>query len=355
VTAKAFVSAFEIRKKKRQRGAVVSMGISLYEIDANRNRLLHLGFRMEELEVLKSVLMNYGKVTSSVLSSLEFTYKDAKRLQYLHDIITGKIMIDNGNAEAVSKHYKRMYGDTNRIGIGHLPLSKFSTVPRLAVIAGIPDSNYSIYNSSNDKEGVRMYPVIGFSDKKILIQTRRKPVLPYGSEKKLYYIKNKENGKTYYTEESNKISRQLKESGKAEIGTVLEIKKLTEDKKVVVAVDKKYTRMVNRYLIVASFREPEFHLGLCKIIAFEGTKIYVYGEVMKESENVQYNRATQRVYDFGFEKGQIQEKLERTAKELYTYLKGVYYEFLPATMEYEPYYKKGNNQKTEMAREKVEF
>lgn len=334
------------------------MDTRIYEVDTNRDYLLRLRFRVEELEVLKSIIIDYGKVTSSVLASLGFSYKDAKRLQYLHDIVIRKIMIDTGNAEAVSIHFKRMYGENDRIGIRHLPLSKFSTVPRLAVIAGIPEGSYSIYNSGNvgrGQEEVRMYPVIGVTDKKIIIQTRRKPVLAYGSEKKLYFIKNKENERICYTEDRHKISRELRGSGKAEIGTVLEIKKLTEDKKVVVAVDKKYTRMVNRYVIVASFREPEFHLGLCKLVAFEGSKIYVYGEVMKESENVQYNRTTQRVYDFGFEKGQIQAKLERTAKELYTYLKGVYYEFLPATMEYETYYKKESNQKREVAKEKIEF
>ncbi|WP_313130978.1 hypothetical protein [Anaerocolumna sp.] len=331
------------------------MGISIYEIGANRDKLLNLGFRMEELEVLKDVLINYGKVNSSVLSSLGFSYKDVKRLQYLHDMITGKATIDTGDAEAVSKHFKRMYGENNRIGIGHLPLSKFNKVPRLAVIAGIPDGSYSIYNSSNDKEGIRMYPVIGLSDKKVMIQTRRKPILTYGSEKKLYYIKNKTNEKIYYTEDSKKINRELNESSRAEIGTVLEIKKLTEDKKVVVAVDKRYTRMVNRYMIIASFREPQFHLGLYKFVAFEGTMIYLYVEVMKESENVQYNRSTQRVYDFGFDKGQIQAKLEKTAKELYTYLKGVYCEFIPATMEYEPYYKKESNPMKEIAKKKVEF
>lgn len=331
------------------------MGISIYEIDTNKEILLSLGFRVEELEVLKNVLVNYGKVTSSVLSTLGFSYKDAKRLQYLHDIVIGKITIDTGDADVVSKHFKRMHGESNRIGIQHLPLSKLNKVTRLAVIAGIPDGSYSIYNSENGKGEVRMYPVIGLSDKKVIIQTRRKPVLAYGSEKKLYYIKNKENGKTYYTEENNKISRQLKESGKAEIGTVLEIKKLTENKKVVVAIDKRYTRMVNRYLIVASFREPEMHLGLYKLVAFEGTKIFVYGETMKESENVQYNRGTQRVYDFGFDKGQIQAKLEKTAKELYTYVKGVYYEFLPATTDYQPYYKKESSQKKDTEKEEIEF
>lgn len=331
------------------------MGISIYDIDANMDMLLKLGFRMEELEVCKSVLMNYGKVTSPVLSSLGFSYKDIKKLQYLHDIITGRITVDIGNAEAVSKHFRKMYGENNRIGIRHFPLSKFSTVPRLAVIAGIPESSYSIYNSSNEREGVRMYPVIGSGDKKIIIQTRRKPVLPYGSEKKLYFIRNKENEKICYTEDCHKISRELKKSGKVEIGTVLEIKKLTEDKKVVVAVDKKYIRAVNRYVIVASFQEPEFHLGLYKLVAFEGTKVYVYGEVMKDSENVQYNRSTQRIYDFGFQKGQIQSKLEKTAKELYTYLRGFYYEFIPANMEYEPYDKKGSNQRTGNDKEKIEF
>jgi hypothetical protein len=332
------------------------MGNSIYEIDANRNILLCLGFRIEELELLKNILVNYGKVTPSILSSLGFSYRDAKRLQYLHDIVIGKITIDTGDADAVSKHFKKMYGGSNRIRIGHLPLSKFNKVPRLAVIAGIPDGNYSIYNSSNSDGGARMYPVVGLSDKKITIQTKKKPVLPYGSEKKLYYIKNKTNGKIYYTEDSKKISKKLKESSEAEIGTVLEIKKLTEDKKVVVAIDKRYIRMVNRYMILASFQEPpEFHLGLYKLVAFEGTKIYVYGETMKESEIVHYNRGSQRVYSFGFDKRQIQARLQRTATELYAYLNGVYWEFQPATMEFKSFDRKESSQKSDTAKEKVEF
>lgn len=331
------------------------MGISIYDIDANVDLLSRLGFRIEELEAFKAVLMNYGKVTSSVLFSLGFSYRDVKKLQYLYDIVAGKIIVDIGNVEAASKHFRRMYAENSKIGIGHLPLSKFSTVPRVAVIAGIPDGSYSIYNSRNSKGEVRMYHVIGSSNKKVVIQTKRKPILAYGCEKKLYYIRNKENGKIDYTEDSHRISKELRENDEAEIGTVLEIKRLTEDKKVVVAVDEHYIRMVNRYVIVAGFREPEFHLGLYKLVAFEGSKIYLYAEAMKDSENVQYNRSTQRIYGFGFHKGEIQAKLEKTANELFAYLKGVCYEFQPATMEYEAYYKKGGNKNTGKAREKVEF
>lgn len=305
----------------------------MMDININVEKMVQLGFRPEEVQMLNTLLMNGYSMTPVALSSYGFSYEDSMRLHYMYDIARGKVVINNVTMEGIAKHFTKLNGNIGRINISNLPLSRIRQIPKIAAITGLPKGSYDIYNSKGKE--LRIYPVTGANDKKILILTRHKPVLRYGSEKKLYRIKNKRNNRSYYTEDSSKIGRALKVNTNVEISTILEIKRMTQDKKKIeIAIHRDYIRLLNRYIILCSFRKPEFHLGLYEIVLWEGTRIYVYGEYMGKGEAVSYNNNIQRVYAYDYRKEKLPFILKEIAWELYKQLNGVFANELPATMEY---------------------
>ncbi len=270
------------------------------QISIDVNNLITLGFNMEEIQTLQYIVMNGGKVTPSALTSYGLDYESAKKIKYMYDIATGKINIES--TDDFSKHLRKLFGTHRRIGIQNLALSKLQSVPRKAVIGGIRDETFSIYNSNKYPVNERMYDVVNVTGGRIWVETSRKPVLKFKQAKKL------EN--------------------------VIEIIELKQDGKVVVAVDKQYCKLCNRFIIVGSLRRPEFHNGMVEIICIEGTKVYVYANNMGVRESVSYNGGTQRVYDYGFLPNEIQPKLLKVASELYPVISGVYASTNPANSDY---------------------
>ena len=302
------------------------------QFDLDTNKLMSLGFIPAEIETLQYIIMNGGKVTPMALSSYGLDYETAQRIKYMYDIATGKIGIES--TDDLCKHLRKLFGKHRRIGIQDLALSKVSRVPRLAVIGGIPKGPYDIYNSKNYPLNERMYEIETISGNRITIKTKRKPVLEYGSEKKVYYVKDLETDKTNYFLKDSDIGQAVKKDSKYKVGTALEIKELLPDKSVIVSVDKEYARVINRFIIVGSLRRPEFHHGMVEIICIEGTKVYVYAQTMNRGDTINYRGGTQRVYDFGYIPGELQPKLMKAATELYQILCGVFATTIPANQDF---------------------
>ena len=302
------------------------------QFDLDTTKLMSLGFIPAEIETLQYIIMCGGKVTPMALSSYGLDYETAQRIKYMYDIAIGKVGIES--TDDLCKHLRKLFGKHRRIGIQDLILSKVSTVPRLAVIGGIPKGPYEIYNSKNYPLTERMYEVESISGSRITIKTKRKPVLKYGSEKKVYYVKNLDTGNTNYFLKDADIAKSAKKDDRYKVGTALEIKELKPDKQVVISVDKDYARVVNRFIVVGSLRRPEFHSGMVEIIAIEGTKIYVYATSIGNKEKVGYKGGTQRVYDYGYIPGEIGPKLMKAASELYKAVCGVFATTLPANTDF---------------------
>jgi len=301
-----------------------------FEIDTDK--LASLGFTVEEIQTLQYVISTGGKITPSALVSYGLDYETARRIKYMYDIAVGRVSIVSVND--LCKHLRKLFGAHGRIGIQHLALSKVKKVPRLAVIGGMPKGPYEIYNSKNYTLHERVYNVQGISNNRVLIKTKRKPVLPYGSEKKVYYVRDLETNRVQYYYKKDEISPIVKKDSRYKDGVALEIKELLPDKQVIISVDKNYCRLINRYIIVASLKRPEFHCGMVEIVCIEGTKVYVYCSVMGKGETVSYRGGTQRVYDHGFIPGEIQPKLMKAAEELYKTLCGVFAVNIPANQDF---------------------
>jgi hypothetical protein len=290
----------EMTKQEKAYGKEMAKAEKYYSTKVNTDELVRLGFNNTEINELLKVYNNMGKFTPSALQSYGYTYEQAKRLAYMYNVCTGKVTIDS-KQDAI-KHLKRTFGANYKISMQDLPVSSITNVPRVAVVGNIKESPYDIWNSSNYKGTEGIYKVIDVSSTRITVETSIKPRLEYGKPK--------------------------------EIPGVLEIKGVKNNGTAVVAFDKNYCRLCNRFIIVASLRNPEFHCGKYEIICCEGSKVYVYATNMGTKENTHYNGNTQRVYQYGLFSKDIKGKLSSVAKALYKHFEGVSAEYNEATQEF---------------------
>lgn len=297
--------------------------------------LYKLGFTNEDVQILNSLMEAGCKLTSASLSNRGLTYQGIKRLQYMYSILIGKTIIDINNIDEVSKHFQKVNSYGKKININNLPLSKVGEVPRLAVIEGIPEGRYAKYNYSYENRK-RIHILKKESEKKIIIRTKIKPILPYGSDKCLYYIKDKGSNKIFYTEDRNELNKFIKESKDSEYGAAVEIKGLSEDKKEVdVAIHKNYIRLVSPYIILCSFTRPQNHLGMYQMVLYDGSEIYIYANYYDGKGRIN-NNSSSRVYYWGYKKRELTLALQKVAKGIYSNLGGKFIEFQAGKEKYEP-------------------
>lgn len=269
-------------------------------ISIDRNQLLSIGFSPEEITQFTYVYNNGGKFSTNALQSYGYTYEQAARLHYMYNICSGKVQVES--SDQMAKHLKKMFGSQHKISIQDLAISNVNKVPRAAVVHNIKQEPYSIWNSSNYSGKAMLYPVVEATGQSVTIETSRKPKLAYKQSKA--------------------------------IPGMLEILGLRANGKVLVKFSKDYCALCNRFIIVASFKNPEYHLGKYSILCYEGRRIYIYATNMGTKENVKYQMGNQRVYDFGIFPSDIIPKLTNVAKQMYAYLKGVQYTFEKANTIY---------------------
>jgi len=261
------------------------------QVEIHPDRLNQLGFNQVEVNTLKTLISTLGKVTVAKLVSQGISYDAAYKLKYAYDICIGKVKIDG--VEDLSTHLRKMFGKYKRIGISDLAVSRVREVPRKAVIAGIKDQTFAIYNSKNTSANDLLYDVVSVAGNRVVIETTKKPVLKYKQSKSI--------------------------EGVIEL---LGVDSVT--KKVQVAINKEYIKLCNRYVIVASLKRPEFYLGMVEVICVEGTKVYIYANNIGTKASVSYHMGTQRVYDYGFFANDIKNKLRAVAVDLCNTIHGVH-------------------------------
>ena len=256
-------------------------------MNMNVEYMKSIGFNMDEINALKRIMPMDRQLTTTYLTACGFNPEQARRMHYLYKVAIGDVTIDS--KDDLCKHLKKLFG-AYKLGIQDLAISSISKVPRVAVIAGIKVEPFTIYNSQNYRGTQMLYQVEHASSKSILIRTTRKPVIKYKGAKK--------------------------------IPGLLEIKEVGKHGDVLIAIDKKYARLCNRFIILASFRRPELHHGMYEIICFEGSRIYVYADTMGVRESVKYSSNSQRVYDYGYFPNEIAKKLNQVTQVLFARLHG---------------------------------
>lgn len=251
--------------------------------------LVRLGFNQQSIAVLQQIVAAEGKVSIKQLCNMGIDYVTAKDMKYMYDIAVGRIRIES-EADLI-RHLRKTFGRVRRIGIQDLSISSVREVPRVAVVAGIKEEPYTIYNSANYDLRGAFYRVTSVSRTRIEVETRRRPKLKVGY--------------------------------KRVIENVLEIKQVKKDGNVVISFSKNVCRLCNRFIVVASLRRPEFHLGMVEIICIEGTKVYVFAQILGPTEAIRYNNGTQRVYSYGYFKSDINRQVLKVASQLYRKLCGI--------------------------------
>lgn len=280
------------------------MGVYTYnnQFDLDPIMLRYLGFSDEEIAVLSNIVASGGKTTVNyMVNCYGIPYEQAKKLKYMYDICTGKVIINS--EDDLSKHLRKMFGRHQRIGIQNLSSRFIDEIPRTALIAGIPkDSPFAIWNSINYPPFERMYTVINATASNVTIETNRIPVLRYKQDKF--------------------------------IDGVLKIVDGPKDGILQVEINKEYCKLCNRFVIVASLRKPEFHHGMVEIICIEGTKVYVFADTISSKKYLRYGNNSQRVYDYGFFPTEIRSKLMASASKIYKSLCGVYANLIAANSDF---------------------
>lgn len=263
-------------------------------------RLVSLGFKQDEITFLNNMLNMGYKINNTTLQYAGLNYEQADRIKYMMAICCGKVTVDT--KDELIKHLKKMNHGHYKIGLQNLAPSKIQQVPRIALVDGINQEPFTIWNSRQYKGLDMFYIVTDVTGSKITVETARKPQLKYKAQMK--------------------------------VDDMLEIKGIRTNGKAVVSFNKKYCRLCNRFIIVATMRRPEFHHGMHEIICFEGSKVYVYARTMGVKDGVKYNGNTERVYAYGFFGKDIKQKLDQVGKMIYTQLKGVTSEYTPGNQDF---------------------
>ena len=298
----------------------------MYKQAVDNNALYKLGFNNEDINVLNNVIGIKGRISTSELSNYGFTYQEIKRLQYLYAIVIGKIVVDVNNFDDISKHFYKLNANRGRININNIPLSKVGAVPSLAVIEGIPEGTYEKYNYSHKKKGL-IHLVTKIGKETITIRTLIKPVLPYGSEKCLYYYKDPDSNKIQYTEKRKDVRKFYKEEKNINTGIAVKVIKLSEDKRMVdISISKRHVRLIKAYIVLCSFTRPNSHLGIYKMVLSEGSKLYIYATYCEGNGRL-INNSTRRIYYWGYKKKQLPLVLKKITESIYSNFGGVFVEF----------------------------
>lgn len=271
---------------------------STFDIDSVR--LHSLGFTDVEIRNLQYLLANNCSMGTNNLMQYGLSYEQATKIRYLYDICRGKVLVET--PDELSKHLRKMFGARQRIGIQNLEISSVKEVPRFAVVGNIRVEPFDIWNSNRYKGYGGVYVVSDVTSSRVIITTNKIPKIKYGAPKA--------------------------------VDGVLEILRVTPDKKVEVAFNKKYCKLCNRFIILASMKRPEYHHGMYEIICFEGTKIYVYAQTLKALDKIKYNMSTQRIYAYGLVAMEIPTKLKESASHIYSRLKGAYSSYESPNQEY---------------------
>ena len=274
-----------------------------------RNAFINLGFsdvEINEFLKAKSVHEMYNKkpTRATLTNNLGYNYQQADRLMYMFNIYMGKVNI-NDSEVAQKKHLKKLNGGVQKITIEHLEVSRITSVPRKAIILNINEKTFDIWNYTNYRSPKAIYDVIDATNGTITIKTKIKPTLMY------------------------KQSKEIPGKIKIEDG-------LTANGECIVKVSKKYASLCNTYVITASTRLPERHLGMVKVLCFEGTTIYVYVKDIGIRCNISAKQ-NERIYDYGIFPKDINNKLKTVAEQVYNRIGGVKVEYINPNSKFIPF------------------
>lgn len=275
--------------------------------------MIWLGFNQSEINTAYNIVrQNGGRSvnTDSIMKYFGADYITANRIRYIVNIIIGKKNINTKNVreftdlKGMSQHFRYMNGDKEpQVSINRLIPSRIGDIPKVAVIRGIEDDTYGIFNSNSPEDISSYYIVDKVTQNEITVRSKKSVVLKYNKS-----------GKYGLDGVINVIGKDLKGN-------------------TIIAVNREYCRLCNRYVVVASLRMPSNHVGAYAMISRGGDIIYVYAKVIDGNRSVG-KTASERVYGWGVLKGNIKKQITAVAVETYNELGCIYSKYFEPEIDF---------------------
>jgi hypothetical protein len=288
------------------------------ELELNLEQLMYLGFTVQEVQIFNKFLNSGTSLTINTLAKYNIYGPTQARVLYLKKLyISGLLEPDNlRKFTFLEKHFRKMSGEMTSGNLS-LPVARPMATYQRAVVTGITDPYFSVLNSS--KSELKLHKVETASSSKIVIQVSRKVELRvpkgyFAGKNKLTKIPNVLEVLEYYSPDQSKefFAR--------------------------IAINVKYARLINQYVIVAGAKEVQGHLGAVKSVTSQGSILYVYAKPIYTTKKIN-NAASERVYVLDYDLGRIGEHITKVLE----WLKGIinnkwkvkvkYQELLPTELE----------------------
>lgn len=271
---------------------------------------IQLGFNSMEYNIAVNISNTYGYVrvpsVNMLMQMLGIDYNGASRIRYLMEILNGRKDIsindirDMGDIKCVAKHFRKINPTCIKLSTEMLLPTKVNNIPKLAVVMGIRDKEFFNVNSKNpnDKLGYYLVESVG------------------------------QNNMTLRMHKRVNTGKRVDGDG---IVTILGI---DTHGNTLIRVKTSNVRVCNRYIVVASIRQPSRHSGMYVMVTISGDLLYVYARTVEGNRYLGKN-FSERVYDFGVIPRELNSRLKSVAVDAYNGLHCVCVKYIEPTEEFE--------------------
>lgn len=313
-------------------------------------RMIELGFEPIVMQTRTMILQNYGKLSSKAFEMFGvWDYKLRQDILYADKIIKGIILIEN--KADLKKHLQKM-NYSRKISIADLASSISPKNELKAIIKGLPkNSLFGIYNTGDSLSD--FVDVESITDKYITIYSEKYYKIGAKQSKALYRVKDLINSRVKYYESRDQIEKTILDNPMTykveKIAELLNVQAVGGKRVVSVVIHRDYCRLLGRYMIAASLKAPDLHLGAYELLALGGTSVFVFAKQVKYNQkaNIRYSTGTERVYYIGHNSEKLDEMLTAVTNQVYQKIRGVYSEKLDATVDFVSIEPWGVNKDTE--------
>ena len=299
------------------------------------DRMLELGFEPVVLQTRDNILNTYGKLTAKGFEMCGvYNAKLKQDVLYADKIIRGLIPVDN--KVDLKKHLQKM-GFDRKISVADLATSITPKNELLAIVRGLPAK--SIFGIYNTEEGATQ-KVDTITSKYVTILSDKYYKINARQSKKLFRVKDLINNRIKYYDAYEDIERYILDNPQnyaiTRVAELQHVQTVGSEKMVSVILHRDYCRLLGRFMIVASLKAPDLHLGAYELLTLGGTTVYVFAKQVKFNQraDIKYSTGSERVYYIGTDESEIEEKLIAITNQVKQKVKGVYAEEHPATAQF---------------------
>ena len=220
---------------------------------------------------------------STLQQMLYIDYNSAYRIRYLIELMSGRHNVDIYNIYGIedirniARHFRKINSSCIKLTVDKLPASKISTIPKIAILCGIRDKRFAELNSKNPNN---------ISE---------------------YYLVDKTEQERYILRTSKKIADHGEDEDK-----IVNILGRDTNSRIIVSAVTSHVRLCNRYIAVASTRQPQYHNGMYVLVNPNGDIVYVYSKTVAGYRNIGKNYS-ERVYKYGIIPNELDKVLKETA------------------------------------------